>query len=351
MSAPGWSTEPQSRHWPGLGSPPDSSGEPDLGRWVHLGSGRLRARRARPGWHAYRPAPTMAVPSWAAEMTLTIERPLGPSSGRQSAEPRALLLLRSASAVGTVMLAVADAMKGVERLAGIGGRELKLHLLPSRPEPDLEPLVPAIAFRHLRWASQRGIAPRPRRRSSAGLAPTWEAGAGAVVTCRGPAGLSAQAVVSLHGSGDPRLLRPPPGGAMVLRAWRPGRAKDPWRPGPGPGFGRTGLLWGTPRPPALPGAALARPGRARNPRARWALTSGLILASANAAGLGREAGRAAKSIRAAGWDASVLTGPVALEVAHAGDPCQPVPRLAARWVTDDELIGMLTACLTAAVPA
>jgi hypothetical protein len=96
---------------------------------------------------------------------------------------------------------------------------------------------------------------------------------------------------------------------------------------------------------------LARSGPARNPRARWALTSGLILASANAAGLGREAGRAAKSIRAAGWDASVLTGPVALEVARAGDPCQPVPRLAARWVTDDELIGMLTACLTAAVPA
>ncbi len=49
---------------------------------------------------------------------------------------------------------------------------------------------------------------------------SWEAGAGAVLTCDGPSGVSAQAVVALRGAGRISAITPPPGGALVLRAWR-----------------------------------------------------------------------------------------------------------------------------------
>jgi hypothetical protein len=75
------------------------------------------------------------------------------------------------------------------------------------------------------------------------------------------------------------------------------------------------------------------------------LASGLVIASSNASGLGRTAGRLSASIRAEGWDTSVPTGPAALEVVRAGDPRQKVPRTAARWVTDDEITAMLATCV------
>ncbi len=327
MSARGWSTDPQSRSWPGLVDSLPAGGELHLGRLARSSS---HPRRARSGWHAYRPSLAVALPPWAVEVTLTIEHPAGTSSNHQSAGPQALMLLRSANAVESIMLTITDAMAEIERIAGVRRAEPDLHLVRSIPEPNLEPLAPSTVLRHLRRASQRGLAARSRRRSSASVAATWESRAGAVVTCWGPAGLSAQAVISLHGLGNARWLRLPPGGAIVMRAWRPERT------------GRADLI-----PQAL---AVAQPGTVRHQSATWALASGLVLASSSASGLGRMAGRLAVSIRAGGWDATVLTGPAALDVVRAGDPRQPVPRIAARWITDDELAAMLAACLAAGMP-
>ncbi len=329
MSAPGWSSDPRSRGWPGLAGPLPAGGEQQLDRWALSSSQLGRARGARSGWHAYRPSAAPALPPWAVEVTLTIERPVStsPEPDQQGAAPKALLLLRSTGAVEALMLAVTGAMAEVEHVAGVHGREPGLRLVRSRPESGLEPLTPPIALCHLRQASHRGLAVRTRRRSSASPAASWEAGAGAVATCRGPAGLSAQAVVSLHGQGDPRSLRPPAGGAMVVRAWRLDRT------GRGGRAGRAG-----------------RAGVVRRPGATWALASGVVLASSRTGGLGRAAGRLAASIRAEGWDATVLTGPAALGVARAGDPHQPAPRLAARRVTDDEVTAMLVTCLAAGMP-
>jgi hypothetical protein len=306
MSAPGRSLDPPSRHWPVAGdSLPASNAELPLGARTGSRSHLPRTRRTRPGWHAYRPAAGLVLPPWVVEATLTIEHPLDRSSNQQSARPEGLLLLRSAGAIETMMLAITDVMAELEEIAGVGRREPDLHLARSSPESGLEPLAPPPVLRHLRRASQRGLAPRLLRRSSASLPVTWEAGAGAVQTCNGPAGLSAQAVVALHGRGDPRSLEPPAGGALLVRAWRPGHT--------GPN-GRT-----------APASASATAGTARDPRATWALTGGLILASTNASGLGRAARRLSASIRAGGWDATVLTGLAALEVARAGDPRQPAP--------------------------
>src|SRR6266536_6643845 len=103
-----------------------------------------------------------------------------------------------------------------------------LHLVPSHPESRLDPLPPRAVLPHLRRANERGRPVRHRRgRAFEAVAGSWEAGAGAVLTCLGPAGLSAQAVVALGGHGEPRALRPPPGGAVVLRAWRLRRPGGP----------------------------------------------------------------------------------------------------------------------------
>ncbi len=327
MSAPGWSTDPQSRGWPELVGASPATGE--FSRWASSSSQPRRARRMRSGWHAYRPSLAAALPRWAMEVTLTIEQPVGGPSDHRSAGPNALLLLRSRSSVAAMMLAITDASAEVERLAGVGRREPRLHLVRSVPEPGLEPIAPLAAHRHLRLASHRGLAAGSRRRSSAGLATTWEAGAGAVVTCHGPAGSSAQAVISLHGRGDPRSLRPSAGGALVVRAWRLERTARR----------HAGLN--------LPVPGHPQPGTAGHPGATWALASGLILASSEANGLGRAGGRLAAAIRTGRWDATVLTGTAALEVARAGDPRQPAPHTAARWVTDDEVASTLVACLAA----
>src|SRR6266498_1780574 len=258
MSDPGRWADPRSRHWPMVAdSLPDSGGELSLDRWADSRSQSRRTRRAGPGWHAYRPAVALVLPPWAVEATLTIEHPVvDQRSSQQTTRPQALLLLRSASVAGVMAVAVTDAIAQVEEIAGVGRREPDLHLARSIPEPGLQPLAAPAVLSHLRWASQRGLAARPRRRSSTGPGPTWEAGPGAVLTCRGPAGISTQAVVSLHGRGDLGALRPPVGGALLVRAWRPGRV------------GRRGL---TPR-----ASAGAPDGLARHPGVTWALVSALI---------------------------------------------------------------------------
>jgi hypothetical protein len=331
MSAPDRSTDPRAHHWPIVGdSLPDSTEEPPTGPWTDSRSHSRRAGRVRPGWHAYRPAAGLVLPSWAVEVTLTIEQPVGRPSSQHSPRPQALLLLRSASAIDVMRMAITDAMAEVEEIAGVGRTEPGLHLARSVPESGLEPFAPPAVLRHLGRASQRGLAAQPRRRSSASRASTWEAGAGAVLTCRGPAGTSAQAVVALHGRGDPSALQPPAGGALLVRAWRHRHT----------GRGRL-----NPRP-----STVAPAGMARDPRATWALVSGLIIASTNACGLGRAACRLSASIRAGSWEATVLRGRAALEVARAGDPRQPGPRVAARWATDDEVTVMLASCVLAGMP-
>jgi hypothetical protein len=324
MSAREWSSRPQSGNWAGFADSLPAAEQ--LARSAHPGSRLRRGRRPRAGWHAYRPSIAVDLPAWTVEVTLTIEHPVGPSEHR-SAEPQALLLLRSTSAVESIALGIADAVAELESLAGVRQREPRLHLVRSRPEPGLAPLTRLTTLGHLRRASCRGLAPS-RRRAAARLDTTWDAGGGAVLTCHGPAGLSAQSVIWLHGRGDPRWLQLPAGGGMVVRAWRLERPADS-------GVGRLALTH-------------PRPGTGGWPGVTWALASGLVLASSRAGGLGRASGRLAAAIRTGGWDASVLTGPAALQLARAGDPCQPVPRLAACWATTDEVEAMLDLCLAAA---
>ena len=132
---------------------------------------------------------------------------------------------------------------------------------------------------------------------------SWRAGAGAVLTCEGPSGTSAQAVVGLAGPGDVGAIAPPPGGALVLRAWR------------------TSATWGA--------------------------ACGLVLGAPAATGLGREAGRVASSARGAGWDAVVLHSSAALCLARAGDHRQVAPEVAGRGASNGQLAALFKACLTA----
>jgi hypothetical protein len=126
-----------------------------------------------------------------------------------------------------------------------------------------------------------------------------------VLTCDGPGGRSAQAVITLRGVGDGHAIAPPSGGALVLRAWR------------------------------------ARRG--------WGLACGLVLGSAEAMGLGREAGRRAADARAAGWLAAVATGQAALALARAGDPRQPAPLAAGGFASGEEVAALVAILLSPAV--
>ena len=275
------------------------------------------ARRPRAGWHAYRPRRDAALPSWAVELALTIERPPPSSPGDEAAAPQALLLVHAAGPVRALAVALGSAVREVDSIAGVEPPLPSLHLVPSHPESGLDPLPPRAVLPHLRRANERGRPVRHRRgRAFEAVAGSWEAGAGAVLTCLGPAGLSAQAVVALGGHGEPRALRPPPGGAVVLRAWRLRR----------------------------PGGPV---GRAGEPAAEWALACGVVLGSPTGNGLGRIARRYAVRACEAGWDATVLTGTVALEVAKAGDPRHRPPISAAQGAPGDAVTALLTACLGA----
>jgi hypothetical protein len=178
-------------------------------------------------------------------------------------------------------------------------------LLVGPPLPGLVPIPGATAELHLAAAGARGLpAPLRRRKPAAiGISLAWRAGPGSVLTCDGPCGVSAQAVVDLRGAGNPGAITPPPGGALVLRAWR---AKHTW------------------------GAACA-----------------LVLAAGEAPGLGREAGRAAARTRAAGWDAVVLQGEAAMHMARAGDHSVAAPVAAARPVSGTQVATLFEDCLAA----
>jgi hypothetical protein len=274
-----------------------------------------RAGAPQSGWHAYRPDAGALPPGWAVELAVTIERPLT-SSNDTTAASRALLLARAAGPWHPVAHAFRTASWEVESIAGIGPALPGLHVCRSRPEPGLDPLPRRAVLVHLRGASERGQAIGHRRRHAheTGIV-TWEPGAGAVLTCTGRVGVSAQAVVAIAGNGELLALRPPPGGATVLRAWRCRRACSP-------------------------------PGRAAKPDHDWALAVGVVLASAMGSGLGRVARRYAVTAQDAGWSATVLTGSAALEIARAGDPRYPPPTTIARPVSRAAVMEMVNTCLT-----
>src|SRR4029450_11169965 len=110
-------------------------------------------------------------------------------------------------------------------LRRVGGELVRAAVAPARGPAaawGLMPVPAAVAQTRLEAAGERGLAAPVRRRrpTSGGGQASWRAGAGAVLTCEGPSGTSAQAVVALAGAGDAGAIAPPPGGALVLRAWR-----------------------------------------------------------------------------------------------------------------------------------
>jgi hypothetical protein len=326
------------------------------------------APKPRGGWYAYRVTGAARLPSWAVEVALAIERtvqlgpeestfqdeetvrswlpgpggpdgatlpttgpsapearhrgqapalqrPDPPGAGRREAEVQAVVLLRAPGRVNWLadvaeVIAEVEAAAGIrrgtdaDRLAGsVTGRRSRLLVGP--PLPGLVPIPAATAELHLAAGGARGLPPPLRRRRPAarGMRLSWRAGAGSVLTCEGPCGVSAQAVVALGGSGSPHAITPPPGGALVLRAWRAKRS------------------WGT--------------------------ACGLVLGAAEAAGLGREAGRVAASARRAGWDAFVLQAEAALQLARAGDHRSTAPQAASRATSGTQVATLFEDCLAA----
>lgn len=179
-------------------------------------------------------------------------------------------------------------------------------ILPGRALPGLAPVTPPAAVAHLGAAGARGLpAPLRRREPAVWLAEgSWRSSAGSVLTCEGPSGTSAQTVISLRGPGNVDAIAPPPGGALVLRAWRAGRT--------------------------------------------WGLACALVLGATEALGLGRVAGRVAARARAEGWDAVVLSGETAMQLARAGNPGGPPPEAAAHAASGANVAELLGACLSAA---
>jgi hypothetical protein len=271
-----------------------------------LAAGWPNGRRVG-GWYAYRARPGADLPAWPVEVALAVECPAEPTSpdaagSDAGGRAQAVLLLRSPSRVPSALRALAAAAREVEAAAGVDApEEFPLAVAPALP--GLEPMSPAAALAHLAAASARGLAPPARRRQpAAGDAGRWRSSAGSVLTCDGPGGRSAQAVIVLRGVGEGRAIALPPGGALVLRAWR----------------GRRG----------------------------WGLACGLVLGSAEAMGLGREAGRRAADARAAGWLAAVATGQAALALARGGDPRQPPPLATASLASGDEVAALVAVLLS-----
>jgi hypothetical protein len=292
---------------------------------VSLFGARADTPNPRPGWYAYRVAGPAELPAWAVEVALTIERPRQPESqdrrggslgqGPARSDPpapdapargvatQAMLLLRASGRMRWLD-GIAEAVAEVERFAGVRP-QVGQRLLVGPVPPGLTPLMEVDARGHLGVAGTRGL-PAPLRRwrpTAGGVEPVWRSGAGAVLTCEGPSGVSAQAVVALSGPGNPGAITPPPGGALVLRAWR------------------------------------ARRG--------WGVACGLVLGASTALGLGREAGRIAARARADGWGAHVLGGAAALHMARAGSPDLPAPEAAARAATGPQVAALLEVCLAA----
>lgn len=329
---------------------------------------REAASKPRRGWYAYRVVDAATLPSWAVEVALTIERPAdphpegsaleneeatrpwpaseepegssravmrsplsessshgGPGGPAQQpgppdplpgrAQAQAIVLLR-ASGWADWLTGFAEVAAEVEAAAGVRhadtgmerGTGARPRLLMGPPLPGLEPIPSDVAQAQLGAAGARGLpAPLRRWRPAAGAAHlSWQARVGSVLTCDGPCGVSAQAVVALGGAGHAGAIAPPPGGAVVLRAWRAGRT--------------------------------------------WGAAGGLVLGASQALGLGREAGRVAAGARAAGWEAAVLQGLPALRLARAGDHRQVAPEATAGGASDAQVAALFETFLAAGGP-
>jgi hypothetical protein len=325
---------------------PDRTGEFDADPAQRPDTGH-RSSTLRPGWYAYRVTGTAELPSWAVEIALTVERPGGlngpgrpgslgswtpiPQSWvdasldpfasetelRRRGPAQALVLLRAPGRLRW-LAGIAEAIAEVETLAGIRPADCEDDLVEAMGRrrgprgltgpllPGLTPVTAAVAAAHLRIAGSRGLpAPLRRRRPATGeVELAWRAGAGCVLTCDGPGGRSAQAVVALRGRGNAAAIAPPPGGALVLRAWRGGD-----------GYG---------------------------------VACGLVLGASATLGLGREARRVAAAARSEGWDASVLSGQAAVQLAQSGSPRRPASRDVAQAASRTQVTALLQACLIAA---
>jgi hypothetical protein len=263
------------------------------------------AGRLRVGWHAYRPQPGAELPPWPVEVALAVERPAEPAALGGGDRPQAMLLLRSPPRLPSPLRALGVAARDLEAVAGVR-RAVEVQLVAAPTLPGLAPVTPAVVMARLATASARGLPPPARRRQPAvGPGGVWRSSPGSVLVCDGPGGRSAQAAIALHGVGDVRDVVPLPGGALVLRAWRVRRV--------------------------------------------WGLACGLVLGSAEAIGLGREAGRRAAGAPAAGWRATVATGDAAVALARAGDPRQAVPRATARLASGREVAALVGALLSPAL--
>lgn len=353
----GYPNDPRVPYEPELGGAPppivalpDRTGEFDTDPAQRLDTGH-RSSALRPGWYAYRVTGTAGLPSWAVEIALTIERPGGlngsggpggpgsrgpwaptpqswvdaslePFAPEPELRPRggpaqAMVLLRAPGRLRW-LAGIAEAIAEVETVAGVrpayceddlvegmGRRQRGPRGLTGPVLPGLRPVTAAVARAHLRIAGSRGLpAPLRRRRPATGeVELAWRVGAGCVLTCDGPGGRSAQAVVALRGMGNAAAIAPPPGGALVLRAWRGGD-----------GYG---------------------------------VACGLVLGASATLGLGREARRVAAAARSEGWDASVLSGQAAVQLAQSGSPCRPAPRDVAQAATKTQVAALFQACLIA----
>ena len=311
---------------------------PLLAPTTESGADRYRGRRAGagwdgprpwPGWYAYRVNGPAELPSWATEVALTIERPPDHEPDRSASrtatpappaerewwrdQVQAMVLLRAPGR--TPWLAgVAEAIAEVERAAGVRppGRVgaavgvppgMGSRLMAGPGLPGLVPVAPAVALAGVGAAGARGLpAPLRRWRPAAG-ATVWRPSAGAAVTCEGPCGVSAQAVVALGGLGNEVAITPPPGGALVLRGWRARRT--------------------------------------------WGVACGLVIGRDSELGIGREAGRVAARARADGWHATVLNGSGALDLARAGDPGAAAPEALAHAASASQVAALFEACLMA----
>jgi hypothetical protein len=288
---------------------------------IHPVAGDGLVPRPRPGWYGYRVTAVAELPRWAVEFALTVERPVqavqeeveGPTyppgvadlagAHPASGQVQAMLLVRAPSRT-RLFTGLAEAVAEVEAAAGVGSAPGPLLLMGS-PLPGLTPVTPAAALAHVQAAGARGLPAPVRRRQPAGgsTEPVWRADAGSVLTCESPHGTSAQVVVALRGLGSPDAVAPPPGAALVLRAWRARRS--------------------------------------------WGLACGLVIGAAEATGLGRETTQLAAQARAAGWNALVLRGAVAVKLARAGDPAAPAPEESAYAATDAQVRSLVEACLAA----
>jgi hypothetical protein len=214
------------------------------------------------------------------------------------------------------LVGAAEAIAEIERAAGVRtiGRAggvvdvppgMGARLMVGPELPGLVPVAPAVAIAGVGAAGARGLPAPLRRWRPAAAAMAWRPSAGAVVTCEGPCGVSAQAVVALHGLGNVLAITPLPGGALVLRAWRARRT--------------------------------------------WGVACGLVIGRDSELGIGREAGRVAARARADGWHATVLDGTTALHLARAGDPGAAPPEAAGHAASASQVAALFEACLMAGV--